>query len=134
VPERTRCGRSHVAAGATVELPSAYAGAVTFAGSTGTLQLDDSAHFTGTVAGLAGSDTVDLRDMAFAGAQNPVYSGSRSGGTLSLSDGTHSANIALLGNYMASVFVASSDGHGGTSVIDPPALGGVQPLVTPPQA
>ena len=56
------------------------------------------------------------------------------GGTLHVTDGTHSGNIALLGNYMASVFVARSDGHGGTSVVDPPALGGVQPLVTPPHA
>jgi hypothetical protein len=30
--------------------------------------------------------------------------------------------------------VASSDGHGGTNVISPPALGGVQPLVTPAHA
>jgi hypothetical protein len=43
----------------------------------------------------------------------------------------HKADIALIGNYMASVFVPSSDGHGGTSVVDPPALGGVQPLVAP---
>jgi hypothetical protein len=56
------------------------------------------------------------------------------GGTLHVTDGTHTANIALLGNYMASVFVAGSDGHGGTAVTDPPALGGVQPLVTPPRA
>ena len=33
-----------------------------------------------------------------------------------VTDGT---NIALLSNYMASMFVASSDGHGGTSVVDP---------------
>jgi hypothetical protein len=45
-----------------------------------------------------------------------------------VTDGTHAANIALLGNYMASVFVAGSDGHGGTSVVDPPALGGATPL------
>jgi hypothetical protein len=55
-------------------------------------------------------------------------------GTLHVTDGAHSANIALLGNYMASTFVASSDSHGGTSVIDPPALGGVAPLVTAPHA
>jgi hypothetical protein len=35
---------------------------------------------------------------------------------------------------MASVFVASSDGHGGTAVMDPQAVSGVQPLVTPPHA
>jgi hypothetical protein len=51
-----------------------------------------------------------------------------------VSDGTHSANIALLGNYFASTFTATSDGHGGTAVTDPAVLGGVQPLVTPPHA
>ena len=52
-------------------------------------------------------------------------------GILSVSDGTHTANIALLGNYMASSFVASSDGHGGTSVVDPPGGSASQvPLLT----
>jgi hypothetical protein len=37
-------------------------------------------------------------------------------------------NIALLGNYLASTFVASSDGHGGTSIIDPPATTWNNPL------
>ena len=123
-----------ISAGATVELSSAYAGAVTFAVSTGTLQLDNSASFSGTVAGMAGQDTIDFADIDPAKVLPPSYSGDASGGTLSVTDGSHSANIALIGNYMASVFVPSSDGHGGTSVVDPPALGGVQPLVTPPHA
>ena len=38
------------------------------------------------------------------------------GGTLQVTDGTNTANIALLGNYTASVFVTESDGHGGTTV------------------
>jgi hypothetical protein len=105
---------------------------VTFAGATGTLKLDNSATFAGTVAGMTGQDTIDFADIDPARVQPPSYTGDTSGGTLNVTDGTHSANIALLGNYMASVFVAQSDGHGGTSVVDPPALGGVQPLVTPP--
>ena len=40
---------------------------------------------------------------------------------LTVQDGAHTINIALLGNYLSSTFVASNDGHGGTSVIDPPA-------------
>ena len=40
------------------------------------------------------------------------------------SDGTHTASIALLGNYSLANFTASSDGHGGTSVVDPPLTGG----------
>jgi VCBS repeat-containing protein len=106
-------------AGATVELGSSSAGTVTFAASTGTLQLDSSSSFTGKVAGMTGQDTIDLQDINFATVHKPTFSGTSSGGTLTVTDGTHSANIALLGNYLASTFVASSDGHGGTNIVDP---------------
>jgi hypothetical protein len=117
-----------IAAGATVEISSAYAGAVSFAAGTGTLQLDDSASFAGTVAGMTGSDTIDFADIDPAKVQMPSYAGDASGGTLGVTDGAHSANIALLGNYLASSFTAASDGHGGTAVTDPAVLGGVAPL------
>jgi hypothetical protein len=88
------------------------------------------------VAGLVGQDALDLADINFINGTTTatLMNATSAGGTLQVSDGTHNANIALLGNYMASVFVAGSDGHGGTSVVDPPALGGVQPLVTPSHA
>jgi hypothetical protein len=108
-----------VAPGATVELPSAFVGPVTFAGSTGTLQLDDSAGFAGTVTGMCGQDTLDLYDINFATIGTPTFAGNSSGGTLTVTDGAHTANIALLGNCLASTFVASSDGHGGASIADP---------------
>jgi hypothetical protein len=108
-----------VSSGANVEITSAYAGAVTFAAATGILKLDHSSSFAGTVAGMGAQDTLDLADINFATVQQPAFSGNSSGGTLSITDGTHSANIALLGNYMASTFVTSSDGHGGTYIVDP---------------
>jgi hypothetical protein len=123
-----------IAAGATVEISSAYAGAVSFAADTGTLQLDNSASFSGTVAGMTGSDTIDFADIDPAKLQMPSYAGDASGGTLSVTDGAHSANIALLGNYLASSFTTSPDGRGGTAVTDPAVLGGVAPLVTPAHA
>jgi hypothetical protein len=52
--------------------------------------------------------------------QTPNYSGNSSGGTLIVTDGTHTTNIALIDNYLSSTFVGSSDGHGGTSVVDSP--------------
>ncbi|HEY5130523.1 MAG TPA: hypothetical protein VIJ35_25090 [Bradyrhizobium sp.] len=65
---------------------------------------------------------IDFADISFASVQTPTFTNATAtGGTLHVTDGTHTANIALLGNYLASTFVASSDGHGGTSVIDPPA-------------
>jgi serralysin len=112
-------GPTTIAAGATAEIPAAYSGAITFSGSTGTLQLDNSSSFSGTVAGLTGQDTLDLRNINPTSVQTPSYSGNSSGGTLTVTDGSHAAHISLLGNYLASAFVASSDGHGGIAVVDP---------------
>ena len=39
-------------------------------------------------------------------------------GLLTASDGTHTANIALLGQYTAASFVMSADGFGGTLIHD----------------
>jgi hypothetical protein len=121
-------------AGTTVELSSPFDGLVTFAASTGTLKLDNSSSFSGTVAGMSGQDTIDFVDINFASAQPPTYSGTNSGGTLSVTDGTHTANIALLGQYMASSFVKSADGFGGTLVQDPPPATLAQMLTQPQHA
>ena len=104
-----------VAAGETITLGSAYAGKVDFLGDTGTLKLEDSSSFAGTVVGLHGQDAIDLADIGFGASSTLGYSANadNSGGTLSVGDGTHMANIALLGSYMASSFAAASDGHGG---------------------
>jgi VCBS repeat-containing protein len=42
------------------------------------------------------------------------------GGLLGVTDSSHTANIALIGNYVASSFVAASDGHGGTLITESP--------------
>ena len=104
-----------------MEITGAYSGTITFAGSSGTLTIDNSASFSGKIAGqLAIGDVIDLADIT-AGANATIgYSGNNSPGTLTLSDGTNTASIALLGNYSLANFTASSDGFGGTSVVDPP--------------
>jgi hypothetical protein len=70
---------------------------------------------------MSGQDLLDLRDINPASVQTPTYSGTSSGGILRVTDGSHSANINLLGNYLTSTFVAASDGHGGTNIVDPPS-------------
>ncbi len=108
----------------TLELGGADAEAVEFSHDPfETLTLDQSTHFTGKVSGLAEFDTLDLKDIAFGAHTTVGYTpnSGNTGGTLSVSDGTHLAKIALIGNYMASTFTASSDGHGGTNIVDPPA-------------
>ncbi|WP_187436538.1 DUF4347 domain-containing protein, partial [Bradyrhizobium hipponense] len=97
---------------------------VTFAsGATGTLILDASSQFTGTISGLsavAPFNAIDLVDIAFGANTTLVYlASSTDAGTLTVSDGTHTANIALSGQYGPTSFTIASDGHGGTTVVDP---------------
>jgi hypothetical protein len=40
-----------------------------------------------------------------------------------VSDGTNTANITLLGQYVAGNFTKQSDGNGGTLITDPPVAG-----------
>jgi len=108
-------------AGGIVEITSggSTGGKVTFAANSGTLLLDHSTTFSGTVAGMTAQDTLDLRDINFATA-SLTSSGTTASSTLSVTDGTHTAHILLLGNYMASTFTLSNDTFGGTSIVDPP--------------
>ena len=107
--------------GASAELTGAYSGSVSFAGATGSLIIDHSANFNGTIGGqLAIGDVIDLADINAGAGATLSYSGNNSPGTLTVSDGVHTANFALLGNYTLANFTASSDGHGGTSIVDPP--------------
>jgi hypothetical protein len=123
-PAVTGTGTDEIGGAATLEFKAAVGSgqAVTFdAGSTGTLRLDQSQSFSGTVAGLAlnGSNFLDLSDISFGVNTHATYLGSSSGGPLQVTDGTHIANISLLGDYTVSTFVTASDGHGGTRVHDP---------------
>jgi len=69
---------------------------------------------------LNGSNFLDLSDISFvSGTTKGTYSGNTAGGTLKVTDGTHTANISLLGDYTSSTFVTATDNHGGTLVHDP---------------
>ena len=119
-----------VAPAATVEVRSSFVGPVTFAGSTGTLKLDQSQSFSGTIAGFGGQDQIDLADVGY-GAKSTLgnlVNSNNTGGAF-----THTATLALLSQYIAGSFVAASDGHGGSLLSE--ALSATQtPLVTRPRA
>jgi hypothetical protein len=80
---------------------------VTTSSTSGTLQLDDVTHFTGTVGGFAPGDTIDL-----VGISSGV--GVSNSGGLHVNYGTGS--FALTGNYDPSGFSFASDGSGGTDI------------------
>jgi probable HAF family extracellular repeat protein len=113
-----------IAAGENFQINAPSADAVTFAGNSGELQLGQSQSFAGTVAGFGGQDQIDLGDIA-AGANATLGYAANSGntgGTLTVSDGTNTANLALLGQYTAASFAVASDGHGGTMITEPAAV------------
>jgi hypothetical protein len=107
--------------GQTMELTGSFSGEIVFGGAAGTLIIDHSDQFHGTIGGqLTTTDVIDFKDIGAGSNAALAYSGHNSPGTLTVSDGSHTAHVALLGSYSLANFTASSDGHGGTSVVDPP--------------
>jgi hypothetical protein len=113
---------------ATMAFEGAASSAVSFVAGEAVLELDKSGSFTGTVAGLNQSSDyeIDLTDIDFATvtASFKQYDGK---GALSVTDGTDSARLKLIGDFAASVFTGpapagavgfllSNDGSGGTTV------------------
>jgi hypothetical protein len=103
----------------TIAFGSAADANVAFAGDTGgMLNLGNSHDFTGQISGFGALDQIDLADIGFGANSTLGYAANsdNTAGTLTVSDGTHIANLALLGSYMASCFATASDGHGGTLI------------------
>jgi hypothetical protein len=100
---------------ATLEFGAAASTNVTLAAdATGTLKLD-AFDFSGIVSGFNGDDHFDLAGVAFgAGTTASYVQNSADGGTLSVTDGAHTVNIALLGQYSAGSFTAAADDTTGT--------------------
>ena len=74
------------------------------------------------MAGLATSaQKVDLKDINFGKSTHVVSYASKgsNGGTVTITDGMHTAQLNVLGAYMVGSFKLSNDGAGGTFVTDP---------------
>jgi hypothetical protein len=77
------------------------------------------------VSGFAKPDVFDLSAVNFiSGITSATYSGTTSSVTLTVTDGTHSVSVELLGNYLATTFNVGPESGGGTGTVvtDPPAL------------
>ena len=104
---------------ATMEFGGAFNGSVTLdTDAAGTLKVDHAADFSGVLAGFDGNDRFDFADLHFGAASTLNYTASvdGAGGTLTVSDGTDAAIIALLGQYTADDFAIAADASGGTIV------------------
>jgi hypothetical protein len=127
-------GKAKVFGPGILEVDGALPENVVFAAkSSGKLVLGDSAAFTGTLIGFSQTraNSLDMKDIAFAAGTTkatyaPTPGHSTTGGVLTVADGAQIATIKISGNYTASTFTSSSDGHGGTIVTDPAAAAGIQ--------
>jgi hypothetical protein len=70
---------------------------------------------------------LDLRDVGFLKSTEAHFSGTASGGVLTVKDGSEVATITLTGDYLSSAFVCSSDGSGGVLIEDPAPRAGAPP-------
>ena len=107
----------------TLHFTSTFNENTQFTGPTGTLELANGQAYGGAIQGFSthgagGSDTLDLSDVGFTAVNEASFSGSSSGGILTVTDGKHTASLTLTGaNYTRSTFLASSDGQGGTLIV-----------------
>src|SRR5262249_34111792 len=125
-------GTLEVAGGASISGP------ITFTSAGGILELDASQSFHGTIAGFASppgvTEEIDLRDISFGKKTKLSFHEDKNNlsGTLTVTDGTHTASLTLLGQSRATDFSFASDGHGGTMVTHPqPPPSVVGPAATP---
>jgi trimeric autotransporter adhesin len=84
----------------------------------------------GTVAGFASppgvTEAINLTGVAFNGNTTRSFTENATGtsGVLTVTNGSQTANITLLGSYTTANFTIASNGAGGTLVTDPPTLVG----------
>ena len=121
-------GAATIAAGQLLDITSADDTAVTFTDGHGTLQLDEPAHFTGTIAGLSGAGNVlDLDGFAAATTTAATGDGSYDGDTntttLTVTDasGNTTAALKLAGDLSAASWTITDDHHGGAELAAVPA-------------
>jgi large repetitive protein len=104
-------GSARISATASLAIGGAFNERIVFDdGAAGTLKLDHSADFSGILTGFGGNDVLDLSGILGASATLSYTENAQgTGGTLSVTDGTHTANIAFTGQYTASDFHVAAD-------------------------
>jgi hypothetical protein len=115
----TGSGSALISGGSALFLHDDAAINVTIAAdASGSLVLSDSEHFSGTVTGFDSDDLLVFDDILLGADTHVSYAANADGlgGLLTLTDGTHSATIAMTGTFDADGFELASDGDTGTIV------------------
>ena len=110
---------------------------VSFTMAGGDLQLDASQSFEGLIAGFASPhgviEEIDLVDIPFTNGKTTetfTEASNHLSGTLTVTSGSETANLTLLGQYSTANFHLASDLHGGTLVTDPSSPVAGNPVLT----
>ena len=69
-----------------------------------------------TIMHFGGNDLIDLTNINSTLVSSLGYSGNSTSGILTISDGTHSAAIDMIGNYSLASFGYITDSNGGTLI------------------
>ncbi len=101
-------------AGATLHLSGAANEDVHFGGQSAVLILDTPAQFDGAVSGFIKTDKIDLTTVDFGGGTHFTFDAGTD--ILSVTDGTHTANVQFQDGYHSNNFALAGDGHGHTFV------------------
>ena len=115
----TGTGTASISGAATLELGGASTANTAFAdGAAGTLKLDQAESFTGSLSGFTTGDKLDLADVLYSDHTTLSFTANDAGtgGTLTVSDGVHTAQIAMQGSMSSGGFQLAQDQSGGTVV------------------
>ena len=94
-------GSALISGNASLEIGGAFSEQIQFDDhASGTLKIDNSVDFHGILSGFGSHDSIDLGDiLASTASLNYAENANSTGGTLTVNDGSHTANIALSGQY-----------------------------------
>ncbi len=113
-------GNAEIVGASLLELGGANSSAtVTFAaGSTGGELKIDASTFDGEIVGLAATDKLDLGAIGFGPHTTGTYVSDTDddSGVLTITDGSHSISLNLVGDYSNAHFAGGTDGNGGTLI------------------
>ena len=106
--------QAYITGGSSLHLSGSAAEDVDFVDVDSFLILDNPPGFSGHVGGFSTGDTIDLPGIDYGGGTTRSYN--KNTHVLTVSDGTHTADIIFDGHYKNGNFVLADDGSGGTDV------------------
>ena len=110
-------GTIQIDGGAVLDLNVSDTQNISFTGTGGKLQIDTGS-FDGSIVSLAATDQIDLTTIGYGPGTTGTYvsNADNTGGILTITDGTHSIALQLVGDYRNAHFAGSADSNGDTLI------------------